>query len=101
MKKFKKIILIFLALVTVLGVSGYVYFSQQFPKEIAVEDIKIEVTPARLERGKYIFNHAAGCIDCHSTRDFTKLSGPIKPGTEGMGGDKFDEELGLPGTFYA
>ena len=101
MKKFKKIILIFLGLVVVLGVSGYVYFNQQFPKDIAVEEIKIEITPARLERGKYIFNHAAACVDCHSTRDFSKLSGPIKPGTEGMGGDKFDEELGLPGTFYA
>ena len=101
MKKFKKIIFIFLGLVAVLGVSGYVYFNQKFPQEIAVEDIMIEVTPARLERGKYIFNHAAACIDCHSTRDFSKLSGPVKPGTEGMGGEKFDEEMGLPGTFYS
>lgn len=101
MKKLKKIILIFLGVVAVLAISGYVYFNQQFPKEIAAEEIKIEVTPARLERGKYIFHHAAGCVDCHSARDFSKLSGPVKPGTEGMGGDKFDEELGLPGTFYA
>ena len=101
MKKLKKILLIFLGVVAVLAVSGYVYFNQQFPKEIAVEDIKIEVTPARIERGKYIFNHSAACVDCHSSRDFSKLSGPVKPGTEGMGGDKFDEELGLPGTFYA
>ncbi len=101
MKKFKKILLIFLGVVAVLAVSGYVYFNQQFPKEIAVEDIKIEVTPARIERGKYIFNHSAACVDCHSQRDFSKLSGPVKPGTEGMGGDKFDEEFGLPGTFYA
>jgi hypothetical protein len=33
MKKFKKIMLIFLGLVAVLGVSGYVYFNQQFPKK--------------------------------------------------------------------
>jgi mono/diheme cytochrome c family protein len=101
MKKFKKIALVFLSLIVVLGVSGYVYFNQQFPKEIKAEDIKIAITPERLERGKYIFHHAAACVDCHSTRDFSKLSGPVKPGTEGMGGDKFDEEMGLPGTFYA
>lgn len=101
MKKFKKIALIFLSLVIVLAVSGYVYFNQKFPAELKAEDIKIEITPERLERGKYIFNHSAGCVDCHSTRDFSKLSGPVKPGTEGMGGEKFDEEFGLPGTFYS
>jgi hypothetical protein len=53
-------------------------------------DIKIEVTPARLERGKYIFNRSR--LWCHSTRDFSNFQVP-KPGTEGMGGDKFDENL--------
>lgn len=101
MKRLKKILTIFLIVLTVAGVSGYIYFNQQFPRVQKVEDIKIEVTPARLERGKYIFHHAAACVDCHSERDFSKLSGPIKPGTEGKGGDKFDEEFGLPGTFYA
>jgi mono/diheme cytochrome c family protein len=101
MKRFKKILTIFLIVLVVLGISGYVYFNRQFPKVEAAEDIKIEITPARLERGKYIFNHSAACVDCHSTRDFSKLSGPVKPGTEGMGGEKFDEEMGMPGTFYA
>jgi mono/diheme cytochrome c family protein len=40
------------------------------------------------------------CIDCHSERDWTKYSGPVKPGTEGKGGDKFDENFGFPGTIY-
>jgi mono/diheme cytochrome c family protein len=101
MKKFKKIARVLFSLVVVLAVSGYVYFNQQFPKEIKAEDIKIAITPERIEKGKYIFNHSAACIDCHSTRDFSKLSGPVKPGTEGMGGEKFDEQLGLPGTFYS
>lgn len=101
MKKFKKILMILLAIVVVAGVSGYLYFNQTYPKVEAVEDITIVPTPERLARGKYIFYNGAGCVDCHSERDFSKLSGPVKPGTEGQGGDKFDEEFGLPGTFYA
>jgi mono/diheme cytochrome c family protein len=40
-------------------------------------------------------------MDCHSKRDWTKSSGPIIPGTEGQGGDRFGEEMGLPGTLYS
>ena len=54
-----------------------------------------------LDRGKYLAVNVAGCIDCHSTRDFTKYSGPVVPGTEGGGGLLFDEKIGLPGKIYA
>lgn len=54
-----------------------------------------------LARGKYLAVNVANCIDCHSQRDFTKYSGPVVPGTEGMGGFLFDEKLGLPGKIYA
>lgn len=54
-----------------------------------------------LERGEYLANHVAGCIDCHSKRDFNKYSGPVIPGTEGGGGFVFDEKLlGFPGKIY-
>lgn len=101
MKKIKKIAKILFAVLIVAGVSGYIYFNSAYPQQIEVENINIERTPERIERGKYIFNHVAACVDCHSERDFTKLSGPVKPGTEGKGGEKFDEEFGLPGTFYS
>jgi mono/diheme cytochrome c family protein len=54
-----------------------------------------------LARGEYLAVTVAGCIDCHSKRDFTKFSGPVVPGTEGGGGMLFDEKLGLPGKIYA
>ncbi|GAB3165211.1 c-type cytochrome [Telluribacter humicola] len=63
-------------------------------------DLKVEVTPQRVERGKYLANNVAACMDCHSQRDFTKFSGPAKEGTFGGGGDVFDKKMGLPGTFY-
>jgi mono/diheme cytochrome c family protein len=54
----------------------------------------------RLDRGRYLVEHVAGCIDCHSKRDFTKYSGPVVAGTEYGGGLVFDEHFGLPGIIY-
>lgn len=56
-----------------------------------------------LVRGEYLALHVAACIHCHSHRDFTKYSGPTIPGTEGEGGQKFDnaELNAIPGTVYA
>ncbi len=54
-------------------------------------------------RGEYLSVHVAACIHCHSQRDFTKYSGPVVPGTEGGGGQKFDhsEFDAMPGTIYS
>lgn len=54
-----------------------------------------------VERGKYLAYHVALCMDCHSERDFSQFSGPLKEGTEGMGGAVFGKELGVPGVIYA
>jgi len=55
-----------------------------------------------LKRGEYLVQHVSMCLDCHSQRDFTKYTGPVIPGTEGMGGEVFDQKhLGVPGTVYA
>lgn len=99
-KKIFKIVKILSAVIVVVMVSGYIYFNTAYPQMIEVENIKIEITPERIEHGKYIFNNVAACVDCHSERDFTKLSAPVKPGTEGKGGDLYGEEFGLPGNFY-
>ena len=72
-----------------------------FLPDIPLTDMKAESTPARLERGKYLANHAMVCIDCHSTRDWSRFSGPMVPGTEGRGGEVFDEKMGFPGHFQA
>jgi mono/diheme cytochrome c family protein len=98
-----KIIKVVVALVFVVfaGLAfGYVYVVK-FRPNVAVEDLKVELTPERIERGKYLANEVAGCIYCHSTRDWSKFSGPVTPGTEGKGGDLFDRKLGFPGEFYA
>ncbi len=100
MKKFLKIlaVLIFLLVISVAALLGYVI---KFKPNIPVEEVKIEYTPERIERGKYLANNVAQCIDCHSTRDWSKFSGPPIQGTEGKGGEVFDEKIGFPGKYYA
>jgi mono/diheme cytochrome c family protein len=102
MKKILTITGYIVGAVAVVAVLFVVYISTAFPKVSPAEEMTIEPTAARLERGKYLAHHVSGCIDCHSTRDWTKFAGPVVPGSEGKGGDKFDEELaGMPGTIYA
>jgi mono/diheme cytochrome c family protein len=53
-----------------------------------------------IARGDYLANHVAGCMDCHSKRDFTRYAGPVIPGSEGGGGEIFDSKIGMPGMIY-
>jgi mono/diheme cytochrome c family protein len=101
MRKIVRALLVILVLfVLIAGVAaGYVYFF--LPNVGAATDIKIEATPQRIERGKYLAEHVAVCIDCHSTRDWSQFSGPMVAGTYGKGGDSFPRQFGFPGIFYA
>ncbi|GHB75383.1 hypothetical protein GCM10007390_31400 [Persicitalea jodogahamensis] len=56
--------------------------------------------PTLVDRGQYLANHVAVCMDCHSQRDWTKLSGPIVAGTLGAGGQEYGKNYGLPGRYY-
>ena len=94
MKKFFKILGIIVGIVVVILIAGYIYFNAVYPNVDPPKDIKVEITPERIERGKYLANHVAACIDCHSERDLTKYAAPIKPGTEGSGGMVFQGSYG-------
>jgi Cytochrome c len=101
MKKFLKILGILAIVIIVVAVGFTIYIKSAFPKVSPAPNLKVEVTPERVERGKYLANHVTVCMDCHSTRDWSKFSGPITPGTEGRGGERFDESMGFPGEFYS
>ncbi len=101
MSTFLKILAILgISLIMILGI-GYVYLHTAYPDVGPPPDIDVEGTPGQIERGKYLAEHVAVCIDCHSTRDYSRFSGPIQPGTRGRGGEVFDERMGFPGTFRA
>ena len=65
------------------------------------EDLSIELTPERLARGEYLAEHVSGCMDCHSQRDWSLYTAPVKPETHGAGGEIFNEAMGAPGIIYA
>ena len=54
------------------------------PRARALTARKFEVTPARLERGKYIAE-TAGCFGCHSPHDWKARGAPYLPGQDGSG----------------
>ncbi|MBX7181986.1 MAG: c-type cytochrome [Bacteroidia bacterium] len=101
MKKVLKIVLGIFVLILLGIVTLVSYIQLTMPNVGAAPDIKIESTPELVKRGEYLANCVMVCMDCHSTRDWTKYSGPITPGTLGNGGETFNKELGFPGEFYS
>ncbi|MEJ7646336.1 MAG: c-type cytochrome [Chryseolinea sp.] len=101
MKKIVKIAGIIILFVVVLAAAAATYISVALPDVGPAESLTIEGTPERIERGKYLAWSVSVCMDCHSTRDWSKFSGPIVPGTTGKGGERFDQSVGLPGVFYS
>jgi mono/diheme cytochrome c family protein len=58
-----------------------------------------ERTPARLERGRYIAQNFAGCMDCHSPHDWTTHEASISAGM--MGAGEIFPLADLPGVLIA
>lgn len=101
MKKVLKIVG-YIVLVIVVAIAGLLtYVKLALPNVGDAENITIEYTPDRIERGRYLANNVSVCMDCHSSRNFTKFSGPVIDGTLGKGGDRFDQSIGMPGVFYS
>ncbi len=58
--------------------------------------IQVSRDPASVERGRYLANHVAICMTCHSERDYSYFGGPPKPGSEGRGGLTIPELFKTP-----
>ena len=101
MNKYIKILLYVIAGIEIVIAGLLTYLKTMLPDVGDAPDIKIELTPDRIERGKYLANNVMVCIDCHSTRDWSKFAGPPIEGTFGKGGEVFDQKLGFPGKFVA
>jgi mono/diheme cytochrome c family protein len=67
----------------------------------STKTVKEDSAKAMIARGEYLAWHVSGCIDCHSQRDYNKFSGVIANGTEGMGGEVFNEIYSIPGVVFA
>ena len=89
-----KRLLLITTLVGILSIGAWV--AMRGPTVAPPSAIKIEATAARLERGKYLFEIAMDCSNCHSEHDMSKFSMPVIPGRLGAG-MVMPKELGLPG----
>ena len=99
--KILKITGIILGTLVVLVAGAGIYVKTALPNTGPAPDLKVEQTPERLARGKYLAHHVTLCMDCHSTRNWALFSGPMVAEGAGGGGEKFAKEMGFPGTFYA
>jgi mono/diheme cytochrome c family protein len=100
MKTFLKVagggVLVLLAVVA----GAVTWLTMRKPAQRPASTARIEATPARLARGKYLVHHVADCLGCHSDH-IASYGFPIKPGTEGQGGLEFNEGTGFPGVLRA
>lgn len=97
MKKLLKILGIIVAIVFLMAISGMSYLQTAFPNVSPAEDLQIEATPAMLERGRYLTENVALCLDCHSLRDYSYFPPKIIEGSIGGGGEPVH---GAPGDIY-
>lgn len=72
------------------------YIALATPRSRPAQDVRVQATPERIERGRYLFHHVADCDGCHSPRDPSKFSMVPDPSRTGSG-FIFPSELGLPG----
>lgn len=100
MKTFFKVVGIAVLAIVALAAIGVSYLSLRKPAQRPASTEKIEATPERIARGKYLVSHVTLCIDCHSERTLA-YGLPVKPGREGVGGFVWDPKSKFPGTLAA
>ena len=97
----KKILIIILASTILIIAAAAAFVKFGMPQIKPPQNLHVDITPERIKRGEYLANHVSECVGCHSTRDWSKYSGPIVQGTLGKGGEYFGPEMGFPGKIYA
>jgi len=63
------------------------------PQKRALTDRKFEMTPARMERGRYLVESVNGCFGCHTDQDWSKPGAPPVAGREGSGHIWADQDM--------
>jgi mono/diheme cytochrome c family protein len=92
--------MVFVGLVVVLA-AGLATLVLMKPKMRPASTEKVERTPERLERGRFLAEVLVGCMDCHSSHRNDVYGWPVDPATYGEGGLAFDQKLGFPGKVCA
>lgn len=100
MKTFFKVFALLLLVLVALAAIGVSYLALRKPAQRPPIAERIEATPQRIARGKYLAHHVSMCIDCHSEHTMAYAL-PFKQGREGVAGLIWDQNIGFPGTLAA
>jgi len=100
MNKILKVLIAIIGFVLLLVILASTYLIYFLPNIDPAQTLTVEITEGRIQRGKYLANNVTVCMDCHSTRDWTKFSAPLV-GDLGGGGEVFSRDMGFPGTIYS
>lgn len=69
-----------LAIVVLLAVAaGAAWLFVLLPRTAPPPELRVSITPERVERGRYLVVNVLQCVDCHSVRDWTRYGGPPLP----------------------
>ncbi len=91
-----------LLLLVVLFIGGtLIYVSTALPNVEPAPNLTVELTPERIERGEFLAKNVYVCMDCHSSKDFSRFGVTIDESTLGKGGNLYGQEHGFPGDYYA
>jgi hypothetical protein len=101
MKTVFKVLGYFLLVVIMIAAGILIYIKTALPNVGAAPVLQVENSVAHIERGRYLANSVSVCMDCHSTRDWSKFLAPVTEGTNGRGGERFDKKEGFPGIYYS
>ena len=96
----KRTLLVLLFAVDVVVAGGLGYLVLRKPAMAPPSAIKVEMTEARVARGKFLFERVCDCDGCHSEHDFSRFGLPVVASGRGKG-LAFPPEFGLPGTVTA
>ena len=97
----KRILIVFFSFLLIAVIAAACYMRWALPNVGMAPELRVEAGPERIQRGQYLANHVTACMDCHSTRDWSRFSGPLTNGVLGNGGEYFGPEMGFPGKFYS
>lgn len=70
----KKILLILLGAIVLFVLSSLSYVKFMLPNVGDAPDIEVPKEASNVERGRYLANSVAVCMDCHSIRDWGLLT---------------------------
>jgi mono/diheme cytochrome c family protein len=101
MKKVFKVVVYFIIVIVLIVCSLMTYVVTALPNVGKAPELSVEKTAERIERGRYLANNVTMCLNCHTTRDWGKFSGPVLADSLGNGGEVFDQKVGMPGIFYS